>query len=100
MEWVSDYNMQDGRPIMPKAGKEHGVGSCKRCGDACGCAGGVKAGACGAGCQAGGCQCAHRVDPDPEVNTCHPRLVSAVSARKQLPWTAALLLLTMSPEEL
>jgi zinc transporter 1/2/3 len=57
----------DGRPIMPKAGKEHGVGSCKRCGDACGCAGGVKAGACGAGCQAGGCQCAHRVDPDPEA---------------------------------
>lgn len=52
---------------MPKAGKEHGVGSCKRCGDECGCAGGVKAGACGAGCQAGGCKCAHRVDPDPEV---------------------------------
>ena len=61
---------------MPKAGKEHGVGSCKRCGDECGCAGGVKAGACGAGCQAGGCKCAHRVDPDPEVS--HP--ITAVAA--------------------
>lgn len=52
---------------MPKAGKEHGVGACKRCGDECGCAGGVKAGRCGTGCQAGGCKCAHRIDPDPEV---------------------------------
>ena len=52
---------------MPRAGKEHGIGPCKRCGDACGCAGGVQAGFCKAGCQAGGCQCAHRVDPIPEV---------------------------------
>lgn len=52
---------------MPPASKENGVGGCKRCGDECGCAGGVKAGKCGTSCQAGGCQCAHRIDPDPEV---------------------------------
>lgn len=53
---------------MPKAGKKHGVGDCKRCGDECGCAGGVKAGKCGTSCQAGTCKCAHRIDPDPEVS--------------------------------
>lgn len=58
---------QGGRPIMPRASKSDGVADCKRCGDECGCAGGVKAGACGTGCQAGGCECAHREDVSPEV---------------------------------
>jgi zinc transporter 1/2/3 len=56
----------DGRPIMPRASKENGVADCKRCGDECGCAGGVGAGGCGSGCQAGSCQCAHRKESSSE----------------------------------
>lgn len=56
---------------MPRAGKENGVADCQRCGDECGCAGGVKAGGCGTGCQAGSCKCAHRREEPPEVRMSH-----------------------------
>lgn len=47
----------------------NGVAACGRCGDECGCAGGVGAGNCGQGCQAGSCACVHRKKGDDDSSS-------------------------------